>query len=77
VPTSYTILRSDIDADSYKPIGVQEAGNGDAAITLFLNEAGKDGAVRGDVFGEGDYRSVPTRSWEDKPKPIRKKISFG
>lgn len=75
--TTYVILRSDTEAESYKPIGAQEAGNGDAAITTFLSENDKDGNVRGEVFGEGDYRAVPKRSWEDKPKPIRKKISFG
>jgi hypothetical protein len=74
--TTYVILRSDSDAETYKPIGEQEAGNDKAAITTFLDTV-EGGAPRGEKYGEGDYRGVPKRSWADKPKPIRKKISFG
>jgi hypothetical protein len=74
--TNYVVLRSDTDANSYTPIGEQEAGNDQAAITTFLEQE-IDGQLNGEKHGEGDYRAVPKRSWDEKPRPIRKKISFG
>lgn len=76
MPTNYVVLRSDSEAELYVPIGEQEAGNPDAAITSFL-EVEDAGVVRGEKYGEGDYRAVPKRSWAEKPRAIHKKISFG
>jgi hypothetical protein len=74
--TVYVILRSDTEKEAYTPIGQQDAGNDQAAINTFLEQE-KDGRLNGEIHGEGDYRAVPKRSWDDKPRPIRKKISFG
>ena len=74
--TKYTILRSDSGVELYAPIGEQEAGNDQAAITTFLATE-VSGVMNGEKHGEGDYRSVPSRSWAEKPRPIRKQISFG
>lgn len=74
--TVYVVLRSEPEADSYAPIGEFEAGNWDAAVTGFLNEEVKPGELRGEQFGEADYKAVPKRSWPEEPRPIRKKISF-
>lgn len=76
--TKYVVLRSDSNAEAYKPIGEQEAGNDQAAITTFLEQPATGGQeLNGEKFGEGDYRAVPKRSWAEKPRPIAKKISFG
>lgn len=74
--TKYTILRSDSGVELYAPIGVQEAGNDQSAITSFLEQE-NGGTLNGEKFGEGDYRAVPARSWDEKPRAVRKKISFG
>lgn len=74
--TIYVVLRSDSGADLYQEIGTQEAGNDQAAITNFL--AGTEaGVLRGETYGEGDYRAIPQRSWADKPREVKKKVSFG
>lgn len=74
--TKYVVLRSDSGAELYAPIGEQEAGNDQAAITSFL-AVEVAGTLNGEKHGEGDYRAVPARSWQEKPRPIRKQISFG
>lgn len=69
--TLYVILRQVSDGDAFEEIGVARAGNDDAAINLFLENG--DNA---ELYGEGEYRAVPKRSWPDEPRSKRKKISF-
>jgi hypothetical protein len=74
--TVYIVLRSEGGKELYAPIGEQEAGNDQAAITSFL-AVEEGGTLRGEKYGEGDYRAVPKRSWAKDPRPVRKQISFG
>jgi len=74
--TKYVILRSDSGYDSYKPIGEHESGGSESAITAFLNTE-VSGVANGEKFGEGDYRAVAKSSWAEKPREIRRKISYG
>ncbi len=74
--TRYVILRSGSGDDLYAPIAEHEAGGSESAITNFLNTE-VNGIANGEKFGEGDYRAVPKNSWAEKPREIRRKISYG
>jgi hypothetical protein len=72
--TKYIVLREVEVANvkAFEPIGEQEAGNDLQAVRSFLEQGD-----HGEVYGEGNYRAVPKRSWPEDPHPIHKKISFG